>query len=88
LGVWTLIVTASNGDLPARQQLFYEISTGSETANDPSQGIYVTNPKKLVPLSSNNSYLIALGCIALGCGFVRTLSSIFLLWNSVEKVKS
>ncbi|CAL8122440.1 unnamed protein product [Orchesella dallaii] len=42
-------------------------------------------PKKLIPLSNYHTYLLILGIISVCVGFIRTVASIFLLWNSVEK---
>jgi hypothetical protein len=99
--VWTIIVTTSNDELPQKYQLYYETWTEetitsqmlplppAEVMEDTVSDAYpiVTTVKKFIPLTTYYSCLIALGVLSLSVGFVRTLSSIFLLWNSVEKVR-
>lgn len=45
-----------------------------------------TGPKNLILLTTYHQYLLGLGVLSICVGFIRALASIFLLWNSVEKV--
>lgn len=62
------------------------VSTGKGPSGRKPPSVKHMGPKKLVPLANYHNYLLCLGILSICVGFIRTLASIFLLWNSVEKV--